>query len=324
MTKKLILVGGGTGGHVLPLLNLHSYLKKSDSSILFHWIGESESLESRLSQENGIDFSPIVCGKLRRYYSWKTLLLPFQIAIGIVQSVAILLRKKPSAIFSKGGYVSLPVAIAGWILRIPVYLHESDSVPGLANRLVAGFATGIFASFPEAEGFFNAKKILGHGPLLSLDIPEIAKMPIEIKEKTQFLISCGSQGSSRIFDAVLTALPDMADMDVHVVLGTKNLDYRTKFERFPNVRLYDFFYNQQDYLKLVHNSDIALTRSSSNIFEFEALGLYMIMVPLPESGNGHQYHNARIFEKKGHTCVLQNDLTEALPGIVKKYSHYKK
>lgn len=99
--KKLILVGGGTGGHVFPLLNLYCYLNKSHPDVTYHWIGEKESLESRLSQENKIPFSPIVCGKLRRYFSPKTLLLPFQIGIGIIQSFIILLREKPGAIFSK-------------------------------------------------------------------------------------------------------------------------------------------------------------------------------------------------------------------------------
>jgi len=101
-----------------------------------------------------------VCGKLRRYFSFQTFLIPFQVLIGIAQSVGTLYKEKPTAIFSKGGYVSLPVAIAGWILRIPVYLHESDSIPGLANKIVGHFATGIFCAFSEADSFFDIEKIL--------------------------------------------------------------------------------------------------------------------------------------------------------------------
>ena len=107
-----------------------------------------------MSQENDIEFSPIVCGKLRRYFSLETLLLPLQVLIGTVQSLGIILREKPTAIFSKGGYVSLPVAIAGWLTKTPVYLHESDSIPGLANKIVARFATGIFASFSQVDEYF--------------------------------------------------------------------------------------------------------------------------------------------------------------------------
>jgi UDP-N-acetylglucosamine--N-acetylmuramyl-(pentapeptide) pyrophosphoryl-undecaprenol N-acetylglucosamine transferase len=102
--------------------------------------------------------------------------------IGILQSIAILLREKPNAIFSKGGYVSLPVALAGWTLRIPIYFHESDSIPGLANRIVAKFATGIFSAFPEADNFFEQRKILGHGPLLSAEIQTMVSQNDEVNE----------------------------------------------------------------------------------------------------------------------------------------------
>jgi UDP-N-acetylglucosamine--N-acetylmuramyl-(pentapeptide) pyrophosphoryl-undecaprenol N-acetylglucosamine transferase len=141
MSKKIVLVGGGTGGHVFPLLNLTKFLETRYPETIFHWIGEAESIESKVTGENQIPFSPIVCGKLRRYFSPQTLLMPFQVLTGVVQSIIILRREKPTVIFSKGGYVSLPVAIAGWILRIPIYLHESDSIPGLANKIVGRFAS---------------------------------------------------------------------------------------------------------------------------------------------------------------------------------------
>lgn len=161
-TIKIFLVGGGTGGHIFPLINLIHYLRGKNSVAEFHWIGEKNSLEEQLSIKNSITFSAIICGKLRRYFSLETFLLPFQVVAGTVQSLGIILREKPTAIFSKGGYVSLPVAIAGYLAGVPVYFHESDSVPGLANRIVAKFATGIFASFVEVDSFFEEKKIMGH------------------------------------------------------------------------------------------------------------------------------------------------------------------
>jgi UDP-N-acetylglucosamine--N-acetylmuramyl-(pentapeptide) pyrophosphoryl-undecaprenol N-acetylglucosamine transferase len=140
MCKKILLVGGGTGGHAFPLLNLTQYIKKTHPEILFHWIGEKESIEERLARDNNIQFSPIICGKLRRYFSLKTLLLPFQVVIGVLQSLRIIFIEDPVGVFSKGGYVSIPVAFASWILRTPVYMHESDSRAGLANRIVTHFA----------------------------------------------------------------------------------------------------------------------------------------------------------------------------------------
>ncbi|MBP6920978.1 glycosyltransferase [Candidatus Gracilibacteria bacterium] len=321
--KKIILVGGGTGGHIFPLVNLVHFLRKSNTDILFHWIGEANSIESKVTTEEQIPFSPIICGKLRRYFSFQTLLVPFQVLIGIFQSVLILIHEKPKAIFSKGGYVSLPIAIAGWILRIPVYLHESDSISGLANRIVGRFATGIFCAFDEVDNYFKKSKILGHGSLLSQETAEIANGDISLNARTQTLVSCGSQGSASIFDAILELLPIFPDVDFHIILGVKNLDYRTKFEKFPNVKIFDFFYNQGDYLRIVQKCDIAIARSGSSIFEFEAFGLHMILIPHPFTGNNHQYWNAKAFEKKGHEILEQKNINE-LEDILTKYQTFKK
>lgn len=321
--QKIILVGGGTGWHVFPLINLAEYIKKNHPETSFHWIGETESIESRVTWENNIPFSPIVCGKLRRYFSLQTLLTPFQVLAGIVQSMTILHREKPTAIFSKGGYVSLPVAIAGWIMKIPVYLHESDSIPGLANKIVGRFASWIFCAFSETDSFFDTKKILWHGSLLSAEILSLTSEVIPSNPRTQVLVSCGSQGSASIFDAVLELLPSFSDVDFHIILWVKNLDYCAKFEKFSNVHIFDFFYNQTDYLKVVQKCDLVIARSGSSIFEFEAFGLHMILIPHPFTGNNHQYWNAKAFEKKGHELLEQKNISD-LHGVVKKYRTYKK
>ena len=116
--------------------------------------------------------------------------MPFQVLMGIVQSIVILQREKPTAIFSKGGYVSLPVAVTSWILGIPVYLHESDSIPGLTNKVVGRFASGIFCAFSEADSFFETSKILGHGSLLSNEILSLTNEVIPPNPRTQILVSC--------------------------------------------------------------------------------------------------------------------------------------
>jgi UDP-N-acetylglucosamine--N-acetylmuramyl-(pentapeptide) pyrophosphoryl-undecaprenol N-acetylglucosamine transferase len=361
--KKILLVGGGTGGHVFPLLNLVQYVRKihnngfesTGGQILahnyqFHWIGEADSIESRVADENTIPFSPIICGKLRRYLAWQTFLLPFQVFTGILQSILILHREKPTSIFSKWGYVSLPVAFAGWILRVPIYLHESDSIPGLANRIVGRFATWIFCSFHEADSFFQKEKILGHGTLLS---QELIQMKDEVKDldstsrlhnppvdnhsdlsgmtetkKTQILVSCGSQGSASIFDAVLKLLETQNSkpetFDWHIILWVKNLDYRKKFEPFQNVHIYDFFYDQTAYLTVVQKCDVVIARSGSSIFEFEALGLHMILIPHPHTGNNHQYYNALAFQKKGHELIEQKNISIELWHILIKYKDIKR
>ncbi len=322
MVKNILLVGWWTGGHAVPLVNLVKYIQEGKYDVSFHWIGEKGGIEETFAQKNSLPFSPIICGKLRRYFSPKTLLLPFQVLIGIVQSFLIIHREKPVAIFSKWGYASLPVAIAGKILGVPLYLHESDSIPGLANRLVSRFATGIFSAFPEADKYFDQKKILWHGAMIS---PEIGKYLTKntFSDRTQLIVSCGSQGASRVFDVLVGVIDEVPEIDFHIILGTKNTQYREKFSWKSHVLVYDFFYDQSDYFKLVNDADIALTRSSSGMFEFEAFWLLMIMVPLPESGNNHQYHNAKAFEKKGHELIEQKNIDE-LKNVLKKYRTYKK
>lgn len=136
-------------------------------------------------------------------------------------------------------------------------------------------------------------------------------------------MSCGSQGSASIFDATLALLPGAQDIDFHIILGVKNLDYRAKFEQFPNVEIFDFFYNQTDYLRIVQKCDVVIARSGSSIFEFEAFGLHMILIPHPFTGNNHQYWNAVAFQKKGHELLEQKNISE-LADIVEKYRTFKK
>lgn len=327
MCKKIVLVGGGTGGHAFPLLNLASHIRQTWPETPFLWIGEKWSIEETLAHKNNLPFSAIICGKLRRYFSIKTLILPFQVTVGVIQSFWILNNNSPKSVFSKGWYVSIPVAIAAWILRIPVYMHESDSIAWLANRIVAHFAKWIFCSFSEVQNL-PKQKILGYWTLLSEEIQEIVAnsdgSPGQSRGwRTQILVSCGSQGSASIFDAVLELLPSFSDVDFHIILWVKNLDYRAKFEKFRNAHIFDFFYNQSEYLQVVQKCDLVIARSGSSIFEFEAFWLHMILIPHPFTGNNHQYWNAKAFEKKGHELLEQKDINE-LKDILEKYRTYKK
>lgn len=115
----------------------------------------------------------------------------------------------------------------------------------------------------------------------------------------------------------------MPDVDFHIILGVKNLDYRAKFEVFPGVEIFDFFYNQTDYLRIVQKCDIVIARSGSSIFEFEAFGLHMILIPHPFTGNNHQYWNAKAFEKKWHELLEQENIGE-LARVIEKYRKFKK
>ncbi len=169
--------------------------------------------------------------------------------------------------------------------------------------------------------------MLGFGSLFPESLSTIATEPVTVKPRTQLLVNCGSQGSSTIFEALLSLLSEPASpihqFDLHIVLGTQNARYREKFAPF-GVALYDFFYDQTAYFRLVHDCDVVITRSGSSVFEFQALGLHMILVPHPHTGNNHQYYNAKVFEKQGHELISQDELKEKLPEVLGQYVTYKK
>jgi UDP-N-acetylglucosamine--N-acetylmuramyl-(pentapeptide) pyrophosphoryl-undecaprenol N-acetylglucosamine transferase len=167
--RSVVLLGGGTGGHIFPLVSLKKALEKRGFSEFF-WIGEGESLEERTATKERIPFRAIKSGKLRRYLSFKTLVEPLYIAVGFFQSLALLREIRPEFVFSKGGYVSLPAAMAAKILKIPTYLHESDAIPGLANRLVGRFSKTVFLGFSQAVKYFPKGRTVVVGQLLNPDV----------------------------------------------------------------------------------------------------------------------------------------------------------
>lgn len=170
---RLVLSGGGTGGHIIPNIALIHELRERFSEPVSSgesggnearspellYIGSRQGMEQKMIEEIDVPFVGITTGKLRRYFSFKNVLDFFRVPVGILQSVAILMKFRPDVIFCKGGYVSFPVAVAGWFLRIPVILHESDVSPGLANRLCARFASVVCTSFEESKKYFRKQKV---------------------------------------------------------------------------------------------------------------------------------------------------------------------
>lgn len=166
---NVVLLGGGTGGHIFPLVAVKKALEKRGIS-QFYWIGEKNSLEETIARREKITFCPIRSGKFRRYFSIQTLIEPINVLFGFFQAFRILRNIRPVLVFSKGGYVSVPGALAAKMLGIPVYLHESDAIPGLANRWVGRFSRTVFLGFSEAASYFTMARTITVGQLLNPDI----------------------------------------------------------------------------------------------------------------------------------------------------------
>ncbi|USN58384.1 MAG: UDP-N-acetylglucosamine--N-acetylmuramyl-(pentapeptide) pyrophosphoryl-undecaprenol N-acetylglucosamine transferase [Candidatus Peribacteria bacterium] len=306
MTKKIALTGGGTGGHTFPLLSLYNYLKE-EHNYEYIWVGEEGSLEQEIAEKNKIPFYDISAGKIRRYFDWRNFYEPLKNLTGIFEGIYYLLKHKIDIVFSKGGYVSLPLCIAAKILGKKIYIHESDTVMGISNRLIAKMATKIFYSFPNPKTI-GSRKHIHSGPILNPELIDYLKT-LKVKENDEMtvMVMAGSQGSTTIFKNLLKILPDLQDIKFHIILGEKNMHFRDEFKQFPNTLVHDFI-TQKRLGSILKDIDIAITRGGSTaLWEMYYFGIHAIIIPLKNSAGNHQQKNAEFFHAQYGSNILDEE-----------------
>jgi len=321
---KIVFTGGGTGGHVFPIIAVAREMQKESSNIEYFYVGVKDDFSSIFLPQEGIKTKFVLGGKMRRYFNFiaffqNLLDLFVKIPIGFLQSFFILFFLMPDVIFSKGGYGSLGTVIAGSILRIPIFMHESDISPGLANRICSNFSSKIFISFPPKEtDYFPLKKMIYVGNPVREELlsgnKESAKQIFNLQtEKPLVLILGGSQGSGRVNEVLLGILPEMVkDFEIIHQAGEKNLKpIKDEAETFlsPETKSYYHLFSFLSETQLRHAyaaSDFIVSRSGSGaIFEIAAAGKPSLLIPLPESAQNHQVRNAYNFAKTGACIVLE-------------------
>ncbi len=322
---KILFAGGGTGGHTYPILAIARQLKKIEPSIDLYFMGpKSESVPEIFKSEN-IKIKKISSGKMRRYGgigpSMSNFIdIFFKIPLGIIQSFFYIFFLSPDLILSKGGYGAIPPTIAARLLRVPIFLHESDIAPGLANRFLSKFALEIFISFPNTE-FFPVEKIIlvGNPVRNTISVPpsleEIIKN-LELKGgKPVISIMGGSQGSERVNDLILQILPQLlSKFEIIHQCGEKNYknlsvesDFLVPKEMKDYYHLFPFL-NETQLRCAYHASEIIISRSGSgSIFEIAAVKKPSIMIPLSESAQNHQSKNAHSYSDFGCALVIEED-----------------
>ncbi len=328
---KILFTGGGTGGHIFPIIAVTREIRRiypgnSENLNLFYLGPEDEFSSIFLSQE-GITIRKIITGKLRRYFSFKNIIdILFKVPLGIFQSFFILLSIKPDIIFSKGGHGALPVTLTAKILRIPVFLHESDIVPGLANRMASKQAKKIFISFPRTEYFEIADTTLTGNPIrreiLEGSVEEAKQIFNLTLKKPVILFLGGSQGAEKINDFVLLALNNLLEkFEIIHQSGTNNQEQVRKESEVIIKEELEEFYHLQSFLdenKLKHAykaADIIVARAGSGtIFEVSALGKPSILIPLSSSAANHQAKNAYALAEKNACLVIEED--NLTPGFI--------
>ncbi len=307
MSKAIVLTGGGTAGHVMPNIALLPELEKHFDKI--YYIGSKNGIErSIIKKYENIKYYPIDSAKLARKLTLKNLATPFIVIKSVYQCMKILKEIKPSVVFSKGGYVAVPVVIAAKMLKIPIIAHESDSTIGLANKIIYKFCNTMFFSFSEAmKGYEKKGKHSGSPIRREFFHPRRHKIADIIdKNKKTIVIVGGSLGSKALNKIITSALTKLTDYNIVNIVGNGKINKEIKY---PNYYQYEFIDDIADVYNL---ADVVISRAGSNtIFELLAMKKPMILIPLPkDESRGDQIINAEIFERNGWAkCLNQKELT---------------
>ncbi|MCD5380669.1 UDP-N-acetylglucosamine--N-acetylmuramyl-(pentapeptide) pyrophosphoryl-undecaprenol N-acetylglucosamine transferase [Candidatus Gracilibacteria bacterium] len=323
MKKQTItLTGGGSGGHIFPLLSLYNFLQEEDK-YNFLWVGEAGELEEEIAEQNSIEFHDIAAGKIRRYFDWRNFYEPLKNLTGLFEGLYYIWKYKIDIVFSKGGFVSLPLTVAAFLMRKKIYVHESDIKTGLANKLVSKCATKVFHTFPKEN---LSSKNITTGQIVNPQLLEgLKSMKVGTNKRLKVLVIAGSQGSTIIFKNLIKILPDLSHIDFEIILGEKNLDFRKELDVFTNTTVYDFV--DQKTLGIIYkNTDIAITRGSATVlWELYYFGIHSIIIPITNAG-GHQIHNAEYFNKNYESDILDENVNLSLEMFrkLKAYSELRK
>ena len=314
MSKRIVLTGGGTAGHVTPHLSLIPRLRERGYEI--HYIGTEGGMEHQMiAAVPGVTYHAVKSGKLRRYFSVQNFIDPFKVVWGAFQSMGLMRRLKPDVLFSKGGFVSVPVVVGAWLCGVPAVCHESDLTPGLANRICARFAKKVATTFPECAQALGPKGVATGTPLRPELFRGDRKAGLALAgfggAKPVLLMTGGSLGAQSVNACLREALPELLPrMDVLHLCGKGNLDESLK--DLPGYCQKEFLTNDMPDALAV--ADLVLSRAGSNtLSELLALRKPMLLVPYPlGASRGDQIENAKTYQRQGLARVLpQEEMTPA-------------
>lgn len=328
--KRIVLTGGGTAGHVTPCIALLPGLKQEGYDI--QYIGSYQGIERKLIEEYNIPYHGISSGKLRRYFDPKNFSDPFKVVKGYLEARKVLKELKPDIVFSKGGFVTVPVVMAAKSFKIPVIVHESDMTPGLANKLALPSASKICVNFPETLKFLPEGKAVLTGTPIRKELFSGNKLRgLDFcgftVNKPVLMVIGGSTGSRIINETIRGMLPTLLrDFQVIHLCGKGNLD-----ERLGDTAGYvQFEYIRAELSDLFAASDLIISRAGANaICEILALRKPNILIPLSaKASRGDQILNAESFERQGYSYLLTEEdlsiakLLEAIKIVLEQKQSY--
>jgi UDP-N-acetylglucosamine--N-acetylmuramyl-(pentapeptide) pyrophosphoryl-undecaprenol N-acetylglucosamine transferase len=309
MKRAIVFTGGGTAGHVTVNLALMPHYVREGWDV--HYIGSEQGIERELiASIPQVTYHGIATGKLRRYLDWNNVKDPFRVVKGVWQAYRLLAAIRPQVVFSKGGFVSVPVVAGAWLNRIPAVIHESDLTPGLANRISIPLATKVCTTFPDTGKHIPDGKTVHIGAVIREelfrgDAYQGFAMCDFVRTKPVLLIMGGSLGSQRINRAVREQLSNLTEaFQIVHLCGKGNVDESLSIRGYRQ-----FEYVKDELPDLLAMADVVVSRAGSNsIFEFLALRKPMLLIPLSlAASRGDQIANAESFRVRGVAEVLQEE-----------------
>ncbi len=306
---KILLTGGGTAGHVTPNIALLPSLRELDYDIKY--IGSYDGIERKLIEDEGIDYVGISSGKLRRYMSVKNFTDPFRVIKGYSEAKKFVKSYKPDILFSKGGFVSVPVVLAAKKYKVPIIIHESDMTPGLANKISIPYATKVCHNFPETKELLpDGKAVLTGSPIRKELLKGNKITGLDLcgftANKPVVMVIGGSLGANAVNDAVRACLmPILKDYQLVHLCGKGKTD--TSLNNISGYK--QFEYIKEELKDLFAMSDLIISRAGANaICEILALKKPNILIPLSaKASRGDQILNAKSFKKQGFSEVLDEE-----------------
>lgn len=325
--KRIVLTGGGTAGHVTPNIALIPELQKLDYDI--HYVGSYDGIEKKLIEEMGIPYYGISSGKLRRYFSLRNFTDPFRVIKGLGEAKKLMKELKPDVVFSKGGFVSVPVVFAASAKKIPIIIHESDMTPGLANKLALPKASKVCCNFPETKDLFpEGKAIITGTPIRKELFDGDAAYAFTYcgftENKPVLLVVGGSTGSAIINQTIRENLDRLLQtFNVIHLCGKDKKD--SAYDNIPGYVQYE--YVKKELSSMLALCDIIVSRAGANaICELLALRKPNILIPLSAAASrGDQILNADSFKKSGYSYVIKEEelSTETLFAAINEVRSHK-
>lgn len=318
---RVVIVAGGTGGHIYPAIAIINKIKEKESDSKFLYIGTTDRMEKDIIPKLGIDFVGIEMEGLNRKKIFSNFQVFKKMRLAIKKADSYLREFKPDVVVGAGGYITAPVLYAAHKLGIPTLIHEQNSIPGVSNKFIGNFADKICVSLPNSLNFFPEKKVVYTGNPRSEEIvrvKKVCKSTIDFDEnKKLVVIVMGSLGSTTMTTKIKDLIPGFKNKNYQVLIITgKNYydDYKD-VEVYDNVKIVPFM---GELINLLKDADLIVSRAgASTIAEITAIGLPAILVPSPYVTNNHQYKNAKELEDAG-ACIIVSEEDFSKDRVIKE------